>query len=600
MNGSWAIVVAPEVPLNDEFHRVLPGVFVTGLAVPHSKETSGTQVLGISGYGSVGSTFLGTATDLQNWVDSHGMPGPSSLGEKLAGSIVAVLWDHLNQSIHVVPDPLGGAFVYVWRHGDLSVVTNDLNRMVGLAASFGVRLRKSLAYLLSSVVIGNGGFFPAAYEGVDVLPQETHLTINLLGLSSRPYARPSISDYAYSDQLDIVGRGIADNLRAAASAPARFRVSHLTGGFDSRLVLAGLDYVDRKDDFAFYCGGPDATPDRKVFDGLVRQFRLTPTRHPGFDTENEYASYEESTLANMNRMSGMLPNAPGLGLKAVPGGSIILSGGYGELLRSFFGARGKGLGNNDRQALFRQTWGSLGFGEQGQRLISAKLADELSARISNQLEVGAALGIREDALMDRLYLKVRNRYYVGLITASVGQSVPRIDPLYSHFAAYMGLGRSIEDRSSNFIGFDLMNTFSPGLQFFPFDTDRFTAHYKSVRGEPAVRSLPQRGDLAWDSHVPVSTGVAKAGLPRPSAADIAYANSIKASPAQIAGLPHVRSQLREMVDGIGRSVLSEHFDYVVLSRLLKSELKNRVHVRTCYSLYGSLLWYYRGGPVASN
>ena len=73
---------------------------------------------------------------------------------------------------------------------------------------------------------------------------------------------------------------------------------------------------------------------------------------------------------------------------------------------------------------------------------------------------------------------------------------------------------------------------------------------------------------------------------------MAFAASIGATPAHVAGLPTVRDELREVVAGIGVRTLSEHLDPVVLSRLMHAELRSRVHIRTCYNLLNALLWYY--------
>ncbi|WP_171587332.1 hypothetical protein [Arthrobacter sp. 260] len=408
------------------------------------------------------------------------------------------------------------------------------------------------------------------------------------------YERPDVGQATYEELLAQTRTEILDNVVAAAEAPAEYRIAHLTGGADTRLMLSAILHAGVADRFSFFCSGPDNSTDRVVSDGLVRQYGLTPTRHPGFDVELEPMNHRERTLATTQMVSGLMPTGPSLGMKEPEGGSVILSGGYGGLLRSHYGSRIDPTKIKFGPELLRQIWGNLAFGDAGQRLSSPGLHRDISSRISAKYEQLAASGFNDDALMDGLFLTVRNRYYVGLISSTVSRTVPRFDPLYTPLGAHWGLSLPLQDRATNVAGFDLMESMSPGLRNWEFDFPRFSDRFLALRGAQDEKSLPSAGTLPWDGRTNMVTGSSGSGLPLPTTEQVDFANSIRASAAQVAGLDLVQSQCKQLIDGIGRKELEPHFDWVVLNRLMRPGLKSRGPIRSVYYLYNSLLWYYEG------
>ena len=593
--GSWTIVSALESARVRGAVDLGRGLFLLGEAnLPLRVEGPGLDVVALSGAGAIGTRFLRNPDDLTAWLSQNPSMAPAAIGAALRGAVSAVLWEPATGSFHVTPDPLGSSFVFMWSEGATTVVSSHLDSLIDVVGQLGTTLRKSMSYLLSTLVVGHGGYYPTSYEGVEVLPQGSLLRLSADAHEIVHDQQPDVGQATYRELLTQTRTEILNNVVAAAEAPAEHRIAHLTGGADTRLMLSALLQAGVADRFSFFCSGPDNSIDRVVSDGLIRQYGLTPTKHPGFDLELEPLSYRERTLATSQMVSGLMPAGPSLGMREPEGGSVILSGGYGGLLRSHYGSRIDPEKIQFGPDLLRQIWGNLAFGDKGQRLSSTGLHQDISERIGRKYKELASNGFNDDALMDALFLTVRNRYYVGLISSTVSRAVSRFDPLYTPVGAHWGLSLPLRDRATNVAGFDLMESMAPGLRNWEFDFPRFSDRFVSLRGAQDVKPLPANGSLPWDGRTNKVVGSAGAGLPLPTGQHVDFANSIRASAAQVAGLDFVQSQCRELVAGIGRRELEPHFDWVVLNRLLRPGLKSRGPIRSVYYLYNSLLWYYEG------
>ncbi|MEE1620769.1 hypothetical protein ACQ7DA_07565 [Zafaria sp. J156] len=545
-------------------------------------------MLGLSGAGVVGRTFLSSPDELARWLAANPRSTPVDLGARLRGAVCAVLYEPRTHRVSLVPDPLGSAFVYSWRHGHAFVHSNDLGLLRRLVARRGHGLRKSLPYLLSVLAVGNGGYYPASYEDVEVLAPGRLLELSPEGEARRDYRLPA--DLGAAAAREALSAELCDNVEASVASGAGPVVAHLTGGFDSRLVLAALLATGRAGDVAFFCSGPPTSLDRCVADGLMRQYGLRSTGHPGFDTVNPDRTLAAQRLAMTEDAHGMLTASPSLGMRQPDGGSLILSGGYGGLLRSQYGHRkgAEAVGSG----LTRALWGNTAFGDDDVRITSPEFNAALTSRVQDSVRAQRAKGLDESAWLDAMFMSVRNRYYIGLTSSLVSRSVPRFDPLYSPLGAYAALRGPAEERAVNLLGFDVMDALAPGLKSWEFDTPRFKDGYTALRGPQAVNELPREGAIDRDARRHVFQGRVTDSAASPSREQIEFANRIKANPGQVAGMESMQASCRKLMAGIGRDALEEHFNWTVLRRLTHKPLGNRVHIRQVHYLNDILGWYY--------
>lgn len=590
--AGWSVLVGAHDLSSDGFTSIDGAIQIKGLASPTERKDD-LEVLGVSGAGVVGSRFVVDGAALQDVIDDHGASRAVDVAKLVRGSLNFVLWESRERRLSLVSDPLGGAFIYMWTSVEFSIFSTDLSELVSTAKRLGVTIGKSLRYLASVLVTGNGGFYPSSFEGVEVMPQYSYGQLTGDKFEVKRIPEPSYAQ-SYEEQIHNITAEIGNNVTASSNYTSAEKIVHLTGGFDSRLVLAALLNSDLQDTFEYFCSGPAATPDRIIHDGLVGEFGLVATSSPGFDSEISFDSHRSATLAAMRWGDGMLSNPPGLGIVPKPGGSVILSGGYGEILRSFYGTETASLVDGPRDDLLKKAWGLQAFGASGQRLLSENLLEDLRGRIDHEIESRLSAGIREDAVMDHIYLSIRNRYFVGQISSLVSRRTPRFDPLYSINAAGLVMTIPVLERSSNIVGFDVMDRFTPGLKSYPFDRSRFNETYETLRGKPRMLDFSLNAKVSRSMKIPNSVSNNDSLSLNVTPEHIQKANRLRASVRQVALLEPVQAELRELVAGIGRRRISEHFDYVTISRLISTDLNHRVHVRRCHALYALLLWFYEG------
>ena len=115
-------------------------------------------------------------------------------------------------------------------------------------------------------------------------------------------------------------------------------------------------------------------------------------------------------------------------------------------------------------------------------------------------------GHEHDSVGDVFYLSVRNRYHFGqnsMLWSRVGR---RFDPLYSVSAATAATRLPLYSRQTNVLGFDVMESFGLNMEKYPFDTNRFTDAYKTLRRAPRQLEFSSAGPVRFDDSHQISYG----------------------------------------------------------------------------------------------
>lgn len=561
----------------------------------YSDSTPQSAWVGVHGAGVYRKRFVTTIKDLLT------IPLPqdySSEGVHLSGSLALYVRDS-SGSYAILPDPIGAGLIFHYKKLGIEAISSDLGLLVDSLAEEGVVLAKSLAYLGILTATGSGGFGYAPYEGVEVLAPGLWVQAGKDGISFIPYTESSqiyTGSESYESALEAIAAEIQDQVQAAANYEADYKISHLTGGIDSRLVLAALRSLDLADVFSYYSMGGKGVPDYDIAYGICGSLPAKMTAFGGYVEVSRARSWKETFIGSYEETSGV---ANTLGsVWSQKNSSLILSGGYGEFFKSFYN-KGEEA-HSDPAVIAEQMFGQLGMGRNSRMcLLSEDFKNHLVTVLGKEIDEGLARGIRKDAVLDYRYMTGRNRFFVGEISRTLSHSVPRYDPLYSLQSARLALSLDGKTRNANVIGLDLMKKLDPVLASLPYDKDRLSGFYEELRGpqtrtnfsglEPVVLPRPQL-DLP---KAPARTW----SFPRVTPEETAYARKLGMQPRYMVQHQLIKAEMPEIIEEIGASKLGEIINMPLLQRYLAGQPHHRAIYRSLVNLYGSLAWYLNEEPL---
>lgn len=243
----------------------------------------------------------------------------------------------LDESIDgfVVSDPLGLSFSYHGENADVAVIGSRAELVARAVASprspsldpLGVC---GLAY--SSYRIGHR----TGFAGVRTVPPGTSVVVNAESgaeLASAPLpwiAAPALSADPQA-ALDLILDEITEIVSTSLSAPASHHIADLTGGKDSRLVLAAAIHAGVADQLTFRTDGPPDLPDVLVASDLAG--RLNLSYEADLRLPQQRAAYGDR-LRSFVMASGGITNAWDLKTPGARRPEVRLSGLNGECLRA--------------------------------------------------------------------------------------------------------------------------------------------------------------------------------------------------------------------------------------------------------------------------
>jgi hypothetical protein len=567
--------------------------------VPSSQVIKGSVhynelITDISGSGIYKDQFISKPGDLLNVLKDNFTTTADDIGKEIRGSLSFYLINKTKRQAEIVTDPLGGGIIFYYQTEDISVFSNSINSIIKVLNKINIYPKKSMDYLTELISTGNGGYFESSYEGIKALAPFQYIkginhTYSIHDYSWKHEFFSTVTDY--NKGLELAVEEIKNNISAVINyKDSEYKIAHLTGGFDSRLVLSSILNSNSSNQFYFFCSGNSNMPDRFIAERLASEFNLTMTEYGGITPIQTPSTLEEEYLSQMQFTGGIISTAPKGQYKKNT--NIILSGGYGECFRSFFGARKSDFTTTDLESLMSSLWGNLFFSKNADdALFSSSFKMRLSERMRKILNEPIQYGLREDSHLDYLYTRVRNRYYVGVTSHNWSEYGARFDPLYSLNAIKLAMSVPQEMRTANIIGLDIMNRLCEDLTKLPFEREIFNENYIKYRSTPEVKSFhsTERPRFGLEELV-VQTEQAKIFSATPEQKE--KAKKLKAALWQVVELNRVQKKLNEYISSIPSQEVSAVFNRKILNRLLKSDLNSRVHIRTVFTIYSVLLWYF--------
>lgn len=501
--------------------------------------------------------------------------------------------------MEILPDPWGG-LVYRHRGAGVDIISSDLGAVAGAARAAGVELRRSLEFVTELAAGGNGGLTPASYEGVETLEMFQFVRVRDEGVQVREYAAGSavLEPFAsYEEGLAATAAEVEDNLRAVVAGPhgASDQLAHLTGGLDTRLVLAACLKLGITDQFRYLSMGPATQPDRAVAEQLAVEHDLTMTDWRGTHGTRSPATITEQAAWPMDHSHGMVTAGPHEHF--VGSDTVVLAGGFGGVLKGNYSTFvGEDL---DRAPTLEATagmaeriWGALAYSPDPSRgLYTREVRARRVERLHDLRMAAEARGLSTESALDWIFIQLRNRYFALETTRVWGSLVHRFEPLYTLSGPRLALSLPTQVRQGSTIGLDLLHHWAPGLRELPFDKPRVTRGYQELRGPVPERAFARpevrpRHDGRRAVEPPGGRVDRSAETPEMRA----RAKSMLAPLWQVRDLDPARAALRTVVADLDPTVRDGVFNRSRLHALLHKDLKHRVIIRQVHNLQSALQW----------
>jgi hypothetical protein len=383
-------------------------------------------------------------------------------------------------------DPVGEGLLY-WGHGPEVVVFSTRAAVAAsvLAAATGTAPRRDalgtgwLAYV--GVPMGPR----TGFEQVSLVPDAAVVEIDPRGPTSlhrspRPPWRLRADELAADPYaaLEEIQAEMTTAIRMALRDPGTQGSLGLTGGKDSRLILALLLAEDLASDLQFETLGADDLPDVVIARQLAATFDLRHVTSPRFaerwawrqqlidafrEGELGQCPMREITFRITAWATSGMTNAgePHLG-RLPPDDSVLLSGLFGESLRTNYPASIR-FRSKEQASRFPDNLmpGSVG-------ILNREAVARYRAEMHELLFEDATVEDSPQDVIDTFYLRQRVRHWQG--TTLEVDSENRVFPLYSITAMRLAFAIGAENRHAQWIHHHLMRRACEPLLHVPFAT----------------------------------------------------------------------------------------------------------------------------------
>lgn len=500
-----------------------------------------------------------------------------------------------------LPDPLGGAVaLYLEQPGQVFISTSNVE-LAKAAEDRGVNMVKDPQFQVERLLLGNGGLTASSYKNVKSIEPFQYLVLKESQVRVQNYKiLDEYSSMSLYEVFSTLRNDVLNNVNAIASSDADQVISHLTGGFDSRLVLSAILNLGLHDKIDLFCSGPDGSTDRVIADGLTRRFSLRRTNGAGLTTAPTQNMSER--LMGALFASGGITNTGPHG-REVSVNVAAMGGGYGEVLRTFYGNRVIHSGGKlDKNLLVSSFMPSA---RNKNSYVSERAVQEVSAKLMTKFEFLDDCYAGTDFVADAFYTHVRNRYHIGQTSLLWSRIGSRFDPLYSVAGFELSRRTTQSSRMSNIVGFDLMDSMFSDLVSQPFDYDRFNEALRGFRRPPETLGWPAKDNpIDFKNALTPSTTETSPFLqtlsrisakePELTPADrrvkTLEANKMGVSFWQIVYKNTGKELLASAYEQTRESQIFDLVDANYVEKLITSNVMTKKQLRDLYSLGGILTW----------
>ena len=403
----------------------------------------------------------------------------------------------------VASDPLGIGLLYMAQTDEVTVVAPRAGLVADvLTAATGAAPARDP---LDACWLAYAGFplsTSTGYADVEVVPHRSIVRLDpdrgaqVVALGREQWLERPESEAERRRLVDGLRADIATTVRTVAGLPIE-HLAGLTGGRDSRLVLAVMLEEGLAGDFEFRTSGAADLPDVLIARELAQRFGLQLTVNAPdpvaarWRTERVEAlraaghvdlPYREAAMrTTVGAWQGMRNVAEPKPARPPDGGSILISGICGEMLRSNYpGAKHYATASDAA----RFPWGGMKCGQAG--ILRREALEHYDRTIVGELLDGVHEGEQPRDVVDAFYVRQRMRRWFG---GGLELDAPnRVFPLYSDVGLRAAFAIGPQARHAEWLHYELIRAACAPLLEVPLDQGAWDP---SLR-EHAPGTVPER------------------------------------------------------------------------------------------------------------
>ena len=406
------------------------------------------------------------------------------------GSSTVHLFDHSSRDYYIMNDPLGGGQIYLFEQGSATFLGSELRSLIKVCISRGYTIEPDPRYFAAEILTYTQSYgSPSPYKNIRVIPRGDFLRIQKNGGIEIFSALPKTQVYSpfknYFEGFELVKKDLLQNVELSSSKIYDYKISHLTAGFDSRLILSAMFSLGIQDEFLYYCIKDSS--DWNLFHRLAGTLNLAICNIDGNKMGKGYHDNYFEFVRTAARAS-QYTIAEGLDSRWQPANVLVYQGGYGEVARTFNSFAWDGDRTRVSELAY-SLWRWNGFpacGEISSSIWSANYVDNVISILASRIDEFLELDLSPDYFTNYLYAEGRNRIFIGARSYYAGAFRAQFDPIYSRYLLATTASLDFEKRKANFLGLDLMNSLYKPLLEYQFDKNWVSELYTKERG--AVRS----------------------------------------------------------------------------------------------------------------
>ncbi|MBI4728922.1 MAG: hypothetical protein HY775_05395 [Acidobacteria bacterium] len=376
----------------------------------------------------------------------------------------------------IVSDPWGIGTLFWAEDGDVVAVSNRTTLAARAVSARPERDPLGMGWLpFVGYIIGSS----TGLRGVSVVPHGAYVRINRSGRAEVAHWNRAVwmgeEGVPREELLRRVRDDLLGNVASLVGIPAAERKAGLTGGKDTRLILALLFEAGALGSMSWVTTGLPHHPDVIVARELAARLRLDheveEPRPLGLGTEELL----DAVRADAYMFTGMLGswNLKRRGSRQ-PADAVVFSGVFGETLRAFY-TKNRTLGSwEEVERYFRPA--RLDFA----KIVLPEACEQYAGVIRDSFAELRERGVRSEDAPDAFYLRHRMRRWFG----TDQQLTPWLPafPLQSLEALRAGFRLGLHARQIDGLHFELVRGLAPELSKLPFALDRW--HEDNWRGLP--------------------------------------------------------------------------------------------------------------------
>lgn len=474
-------------------------------------------------------------------------------------------------TVRIESDPLAMFPVFVYDKGGVTAVATSSLLLEFALDALGVPLTRNNTLSGYMVTLGNGYDGVTAFDDVRILAAGETMEIDRDNRSR--YRTTHVGHFLYSKQsfddlLDEAVHEIQSNVEAISKLPVERRICALTGGMDSRLVVAAILHAGLQDTFQFQTNGTYPNTDANAA-ALIRQTfglsKATPL-HSAADPLN--LEPIDRMRLTIGRMSGILDMYMATDLRETETPKINLGGGLGEIMRKFWSSDWSPA-KAERTPLHKIVQSM----ETRSALLRPDVFREQVSTVSKKGFQYLQEGVEPTHVGDAFYLTARCQYHFGVWWS---RSRSSFQPLYSVAALRAAHAIADEERIANRVGFEMMRRMSPEIVEMPFANKKWNSRVHPSAPAPITVDSPPYGDQK---------------PPKPKNDSFAQTMTSKGAHQKVVQLPKIMENFAQAYPDADYAVLGDVFDVDAVSKFMTAALQGFQETKDTWMAYRIMMAY---------